>query len=140
MKLAPYLSFGGQCEAAFKFYEQTLGGTVVALMPWEGSSQEADVPAEWGHKIMHAELKLSDQLLMGSDGMPGQSETRQGCSVMLSVDNATEAERIFKALATNGTVQMPMDETFWAERFGMVADQFGIPWMINCDKTEDSSS
>lgn len=109
-------------------------------MPWKGSPNEADVPAEWGHKIMHAELKLGDQLLMGSDGMPEQSETPQGCSVSLSVDDAIEAERIFKALATDGTVQMLIQETFWADRFGMVADQFGIPWMINCDKTEDSNS
>jgi PhnB protein len=134
MQLNPYLNFNGQCEAAFKFYEQCLGGKVEAMLPWEGSPVTEQVPSEWLHKIMHAEIRLGDQVLMGADAMPEQYEEPKGCSVTLNLDDSAKAERIFQALAENGTVQMPMQQTFWAIRFGMVVDQFGIPWMINCSR------
>ena len=134
MQMNPYLTFKGQCEAAFKFYEQVLGGKIVAMIPHEGTPAADHVPAEWRSKIMHARLVLDDKVLMGSDAPPGMSEDMKGSSVPLGVDKPAEAERIFHAVAEDGTVRMPIQETFWATRFGMLTDRFGTPWMINCEK------
>jgi len=132
MEVNPYLFFNGDCEAAFRFYEQVLGGNLEAMMPHKGSPMEQEVPADWGDKIMHAHLTLGNWGLMGSDCPPGSYENPQGFSVSLQMTDPAAAERIFNALGTNGTIQMPLEKTFWAEKFGMVVDQFGIPWMINC--------
>ncbi|ABW31794.1 VOC family protein [Acaryochloris marina] len=134
MQLNPYLFFNGQCQSAFQFYEQCLGGKVETIMPYEGSPMEDQVPPEWRNKVMHAELTVNNRVLMGSDGMPGEYEVPKGFSVSLNMDDPAKAEQIFQALAENGTVSMPIQETFWAIRFGMVTDQFSIPWLINCDK------
>ena len=83
---------------------------------------------------MHARLMLGDKALMASDAPGGRFEPPKGFHVNIGVDEPAEAERIFHALAENGTVTMPLQETFWATRFGMLVDQFGIPWMINCEK------
>jgi PhnB protein len=129
----PYLIFDGQCEAAFKHYEQCLGGKIEAMIT-HGNSPIADqVPAEWHNKILHARLAVGDEVLMGSDCPPGHYEKPQGFSVSLNIDTPTEAERIFHSLAENGAERMPLQQTFWAARFGMLVDQFGIPWMINCE-------
>jgi PhnB protein len=134
MTLNPYLNFNGLCEAAFKFYEQCLGGKIVAMMTHAGTPMEAHVPPEWRSKIIHAGLKVGDQLLMASDVPPDRYEAPKGFAVSLQVTDPADAERIFHALAEGGKVQMPIQETFWAIRFGMAVDQFGIPWMINCEK------
>lgn len=136
MQLNPYLLFNGQCEAAFRFYERCLGGKIVAMMPHAGTPAEGQVPPEWREKIIHARLVVGDQVLMGSDAPPDHFEKPQGFSVSLGIDNPVEAERVFNALAENGTVRMPIQPTFWAERFGMLVDRFGIPWMINCEKSK----
>jgi PhnB protein len=134
MELSPYLTFNGQCEAAFKFYEKILGGKIVTIMPHEGSPMEGHVPSEWRKKILHARLVVGDQALMGSDAPPEHYQKPQGFSVSIGIKDTAAAERIFHALAEKGTVQMPIQETFWAARFGMLVDQFGTPWMINCEK------
>ena len=134
MQLNPYLLFNGQCEAAFKQYEQVLGGKIVAMITHAGTPAENSVPAEWRTKIMHARLVVGDQVLMGSDAPPAHFQQPQGFSVSIGVDEAEDAERIFKALAENGTVRMALQKTFWAIRFGMLVDRFGIPWMINCEE------
>jgi PhnB protein len=133
MQLNPYLVFNGQCEAAFKFYERCLGGKIEMMMTHGDSPMAEQVPPEWRNKVMHARLVLSDKVLMGSDAPPDRYEEPKSFSVSVGVDKAAEAERIFNALAQNGTVQMPLQKTFWAERFGMLVDQFGIPWMVNCE-------
>ena len=133
MKLSPYLSFDGRCESAFKFYEQCLGGKIEAMMPYKGSPMESEVSAEWGNKVMHGEFKLGDFVLMGSDCMPGKYEEAKGTHLMIAIEDPEKAEKAFQALAENGTVTMPIQKTFWAAKFGMLVDQFGIPWMINCD-------
>ena len=135
MKLSPYLSFNGCCATAFKFYEQCLGGKIEAMMPYKGSPMEAEVPAEWGDKVMHGEFRLGDFVVMGSDCMSDKYEEAKGTSLMVAIDDPAEAEKAFNALAKNGSVTMPIQETFWAAKFGMLVDQFGIPWMINCDQT-----
>jgi PhnB protein len=134
MQLNPYLSFNGQRETAFKFYERCLGGKIVAMMAHEGTPAAEHVPAEWRKKILHARLTVGDMVLMGSDAPPDRYEQPKSISVTLGIDKPEEAERIFHALAENGTVQMPIQETFWAKRFGMLVDRFGIPWMVNCEK------
>lgn len=133
MQLNPLLSFNGQCEAAFHFYERCLGGKIVTMMAHAGTPMEAQVPAEWRDKILHATLRMGDAVLMGADAPPDRYEKPQGVSVALHLKDPTEADRIFKELAQNGMVRMPLQQTFWAVRFGMLVDQFGIPWLINCE-------
>jgi PhnB protein len=134
MQLNPYLNFNGQCEAAFKFYEKTLGGKIEAMFTHAGTPAEQQTPPEWRDKILHARLTVGDNVLMASDAPSDCYEEPKGFSVSLQINDPKEAERIFYALAENGKVQMAIQETFWAARFGMLVDQFGIPWMINCEK------
>ncbi|MEL6138286.1 MAG: VOC family protein [Cyanobacteria bacterium J06628_6] len=134
MKLIPYLNFDGDCEAAFKFYEQVFGGEIGDKMTYKGSPMEAETPASWHNKIMHMSMQIGDQVIMGSDAAPAYFEEPKGTTISIQIDDTQKAEQIFKALAENGAVKMDMQETFWATRFGMVTDQFGTPWMINCDK------
>lgn len=133
MKLNPYLSFNDECKAAFKFYEQCLGGKIDTMMTYGESPMADQTPTDKLDKIMHASLIVGDTVLMGSDAPPGFLEKPQGFSVSLVFTAPEEAERIFNALAENGTVRMPIQETFWSPRFGMLTDRFGIPWMINCE-------
>ena len=134
MKVNPYLSFNGNCAAAFRFYQKALGGTIPMTMTYGESPMCDQTPPDFRDKIMHTRLIAGDAVLMGSDAPPDRYQKTQGATVALGVDSAEEAERIFHALAENGTVTMPISETFWAVRFGMLTDQFGIPWMINCEK------
>ncbi|MBI1761616.1 MAG: VOC family protein [Acidobacteria bacterium] len=139
MKLNPHLNFNGACAAAFQFYEQQLGAKPLFSITYGASPMAAQFPAEWQDKIMHATLEIGDVIVMGSDSPPGFYQQPNGFCVSLSVDDPAEAERLFHALAENGQVNMPLQETFWANRFGMLIDQFGIPWMVNCGKPEVSS-
>lgn len=140
MKLNPYLMFNGQCRAALKFYEQCLGAKIEAMMTYGESPMAEETPPEARNNIMHAHFTVNNQDLMGADSPPEEYEQPKGFSVLLSIDEPTEAERLFHALAENGTVQMPIQETFWAARFGMLVDRFGIPWMINCEQTSSANS
>jgi len=134
MSLNPYLNFDGCCEEAFKFYEKVLGGKIEAISTFAGSPAEGMAPPEWGQKVLHARLRLGDGVLMGSDTPPAMFKPMQGMSVAYHVDDPTTAEKVFAALADGGNVTMPIAETFWARRFGMLVDRFGTPWMVNCDK------
>jgi PhnB protein len=134
MQMNPYLLFQGTCEEAFKFYEQCLGGKIDAMIPHAGTPAEQQVPAEWRNKIMHAKMTVNGQALMASDAPPGHQENFGGFSLSLNFSDAAEAERIFAALADGGSVRMPIQKTFWALRFGMLVDRFGVPWMVNCEK------
>jgi len=133
MQLAPYLSFNGDCEAAFKLYEQVLGGRLGEIFRYGGSPMAQEAPADWHDKVMHASLTIGDQVLMGADQMPGTFEAPKGFSLSLHMRSTADAERIFHELARGGTVQMALQKTFWAERFGVLVDRFGIPWSINCE-------
>ena len=133
MDVTAYLNFNGQCEAAFKFYEQHLGARVGAIFRYAGSPMADQAPAGWENKIMHGNLTIGQMALMGADVRPLQYEKPQGFSLSIQTKDPVEAERLFLALSEGGAVLMPLAKTFWAERFGMVVDQFGIPWMINCE-------
>jgi len=134
MDINPYLLFDGDCETAFKFYEKHLGGKIEMMMPHKGSPAEGQVPAEWGDKIMHARMTVGNQTLMASDAPPGRYSKPAGFSVNIGLNDAAEAERIFSALSENAAVTMALGETFWAHRFGMLTDRFGIPWMVNVER------
>ena len=135
MQLNPYLTFNGNCEAAFKFYAKVLGGKIEAMMPFKGTPAEKHMPAGWGKKILHASLVVDGgHVLMGSDAGGQQYEPAKGISVALVFKDAKEGARVFKALSAKGKVTMPFQETFWASGFGALVDQFGTPWMINCNK------
>jgi PhnB protein len=134
MQLNPYLTFKGQCEEAFKFYAQCLSGKIEMMITFAETPMAEQVPAEWRGKIVHARLSVGDKVLMGSDASAEHYEDSKGFSVSVSVEDPAQAERIFNTLATGGTVRMPIQETFWAIRFGALVDRFGIPWMINCEK------
>ena len=133
MQLAPYLSFNGNCEAALRFYEQVLGGRLGELHRYGGSPMANDVPADWHDKVMHGSLTVGEQVLMGADMAPGTYEPTKGISLSLHMHDAADAERIFGELARDGNVHVPLEKTFWAERFGVLVDRFGIPWSINCE-------
>jgi PhnB protein len=134
MKLNPHLVFNGQCEAAFKFYEQCFGGKIVTMLTWASSPVASQAPPGHSEKLLHASLAVGDNVLAGADALPGQYEQPKGFYVVLGLGDPVDAERIFQALSENGTVQMPIQKTFWAVRFGVVTDQFGIPWEINCEQ------
>jgi PhnB protein len=105
------------------------------MLPHEGTPAAENVPADWRKKIMHARLSVGGKVfLMASDAPPDHYEPMKGFSVTLNIDDPAEAERMFHALAEGGTVRMPIQKTFWAVRFGMLVDQFGTPWMINCEQ------
>jgi PhnB protein len=134
MQLTPYLNFNGQCKEAFQFYEQCLHGEIVAMFTFAETPAAEHVSPESRDRIMHVRLVVGDAVLMGSDSPPEMFEEQKGMYVSLVIDDPAEAERIFHALEEGGTVRMPIQETFWAARFGMLVDRFGTPWMINCEK------
>jgi PhnB protein len=114
VQLNPYLTFDGQCEAAFKFYGQCLGGKITLMLTYGDSPMAAQTPPDWRPKILHTTLSVGGQILAGVDAPPESYQKPQGFSVTLNLDDPAEADRIFKAPAENGTVQMPLQATFWA--------------------------
>jgi PhnB protein len=136
MQLNPYLFFKGNCKEAFTFYEKVLGGKISAMMTHGETPAAEHTKPEWQDKIIHARMTFGDQVLMASDAPPEHYRPMQGFSVSLSVEEPAEADRIFKAFSEGGEVTMPIQETFWAHRFGMLVDRFGTPWMINCEKKQ----
>jgi PhnB protein len=136
MEVNPHIAllFDGRCEAAFRCYEQCLNGTIAFILTWGNSPVAGDAPPEWHAKIYHATLKVGRTEIAGGDALPGKFERPQGFSIVLQMDDAQAAERIFHALAEDGRVDMPLQETFWASRFAVLVDRFGIPWIINCEK------
>src|SRR5580698_1133371 len=111
MKLNPHLAFNGECETAFRFYERCFGGSIVTMLTYGDSPMADQAPPEWSGKILHATLTLGDNILAGSDSLPGQYEQPKGFHVLLGIGDPVEAERIFQALAENGKVLMPIQQT-----------------------------
>jgi PhnB protein len=133
MKGNPYLFFNGDCAVAFKYYEQHLGGRIESLLTHAETPMSDKMPAGWQEKIIHGRIAVGDMVLMASDAPPPHYHAPQGFSLSLTVADVAEAERIFDALADGGKVNMPLQQTFWAQRFAMLTDRFGIPWMVNCE-------
>ena len=130
MQVQPYLFFDGRCEEALEFYKSTLGAKVEMLMRFKDSPEPTMAPPDAGEKVMHASLRIGDTTVMASDGRCGGRPSFAGFALSLNVADEAEAERRFAALADGGQVQMPLAKTFFSPRFGMVADRFGVPWMI----------
>lgn len=133
MDLVTYLTFNGNCEEAFRHYEKVLGGKILMIMRAADMPADEQVPAHSPNLVMHARLQVGDRLLMGGD-CPTEHYTKpSGFCSHIKLDDSAEAERIFRELGEGGTVVMPIGETFWARRFGIVHDRFGVPWMVNCE-------
>jgi PhnB protein len=134
MKLRTYLNYGGNCAEAFKFYEQHLGGHIRAMMTHEQSPNAGALSPEWKNAILYAQIAIGDTELMGSDVPPERFQPMRSVYLSLSVDSDAEAERIYKLLTEGGEVFMPMQETFFASRFGQLRDRFGTSWMVIHEK------
>ena len=133
MDVNPYLNFNGNCEEAFRFYEKHLGGKIESIHTFAGSPMENQLPPEWGNKVMRIRMKVGTTVLMGSDAPGDRYQAPQGFSVSLNLKDESEADRVYAALSTKGKILMEIQQTFWAKRFAMFTDRFGIPWMINCE-------
>jgi len=134
MQVQPYLFFDGRCEEAVEFYRTALGAEVTMLMRFKDSPephQPGMVPPGSENKVMHATFRIGDATVMASDGRCQGQPTFQGFSLSITAPDAAKAETLFASLAEGGQVQMPLAKTFWSPRFGMVADRFGVSWMIN---------
>jgi PhnB protein len=132
--IQPYLFFNGSCEQAVEFYRKALGAEVEMIMRFKESPEPPPpgrLPPGFENKIMHTSLRIGQTTLMASDGCADEKPNFQGFSLSLSVPSEAEADRAFAALADGGEVRMPLGKTFWSPRFGMVADRFGVGWMIS---------
>ena len=135
MQINPYLVFNGNCREAFTFYEKVLRGKIAFMATFGETPATADHHGpEFRDKIMHVRMTVGDQVLMGSDAPAEHYQPMQGFSVSINVTEPPEADRIFAALSEGGKVTMPIQQTFWALRFGMLVDRFGTPWMVNCEE------
>jgi len=134
MQPTTYLNFNGNCEEALRFYQRVLGGHIECLIPYEGTPAAQCAPADCRGKVLHGRLNVEGRVIMASDCAEDRYQKPQGFSICLGSKDAAEAEAVFHALAEGGTVCLPIQETFWAVRFGMLTDRFGIPWMVNCEK------
>ena len=133
-QVQPYLFFDGRCEEAIEFYKKALGAEVQSMMRFQevpGPEGASQAPPGSANKIMHAMLRIGESTMLASDGQCSGKTNFGGITMALQVKDAAEAEKMFAALADGGQVQMPLAETFWSPRFGMLQDKFGVGWMIN---------
>lgn len=130
MALTAHLWYSGQCKEAFRFYVELFGGELM-MLAYRDTPTVRDVPADWGEKIVHATLCFDGCQLAGSDVLPEHYRRPQGFSVLMDVEGVEKARRVFTVLAEGGSVAMPMQQTLWSPAFGVLHDQFGIPWEIN---------
>ncbi|MDW5266217.1 MULTISPECIES: VOC family protein [Acidobacteriaceae] len=130
MKLHTYLNYGGNCEEAFRFYEQHLGGKIIMMMRHEDQPDASNVASDWRKAILYARMTIGETDVMGSDVPPEHFQPMRSVYLSLTVDSTEEAERIHALLSDGGQIFMPMEETFFALRFSMLRDKFGTSWMI----------
>ena len=130
MKLYTYLNYGGNCEQAFRFYEQHLGGIITMMMRHGEQPNPATVPPDWKDAVLHARINIGETQLLGADIPPDRFQPMRSAYLSLLVDSIDEAERVYGLLSDGGQIFMPMEETFFAFRFAMLRDRFGTSWMI----------
>jgi PhnB protein len=130
VQLHTYLNYGGDCEQAFKFYEQHLGGKITMLMRHGEQPDTQNVPPEWAHAVLHARMNLGGTELLGADIPPDRFQPIRSAYLSLTLGSDQEADRVFALLSENGQIFMPMQETFYASRFAMLRDRFGTSWML----------
>ena len=130
MQVEPYLFFDGRCEEAIEFYRSKLGAEVTMLMRFKDSPEPSMVPPGGENKVMHANLRIGNTAVMASDGRCQGEPSFKGFALSIAAPSEADADRMFAALGEGGQVQMPMTKTFFSPRFGMVADRFGVSWMV----------
>jgi PhnB protein len=130
MHVQPYLFFDGRCEEAIDFYKKALGAEVEVMMRWKDSPDKSTRTPANADKVMHASVKVGDVSVMASDGRCEGKPAFQGFALSLTAKTEAEADKLFGALAEGGQVQMPLTKTFFSPKFGMVADKFGVGWMV----------
>ncbi len=140
MQVKPYLQFDGRCEEALEFYKSALGAKVETLMRFKECPDCKEMPEGTGDKVMHACFRIGDSQIMASDGYCKGKPDFQGFSLTIEARDKAEADRLFKALESGGKVQMPLTETFFSPSFGMLADRFGVSWMIVTLREEAAKS
>lgn len=134
LKATAHLHFDGSCSEALKFYEKCLGGKTTFVMTWGESPMGKDMPAEMSKKIIHARFEFGDQFFTADDPPPKFYSKPQGLEVLLLFQDPSKAESVYNAMSVNAKeIRMPFAKTFWSPGFGQFVDQFGIPWMINCE-------
>lgn len=136
MLVQPYLFFGGRCEEAIEFYRTAVGAEVVMLTRFKESPephQPDGMPECFEEKVMHASFRIGENTLMASDGMCDGKPNFEGFSLSIVVPDEASAERVFAALSDGGLVTMPLDKTFWAPKFGLLTDRFGVTWMVSVE-------
>ena len=132
MLVQPYLFFGGRCEEALEFYRSAIGAEVEMLTRFRDSPEpQPGLPDCFEEKVMHASVRIGKSTLMASDGQCEGTQNFDGFSLSITVDDAAEAERVFAALSEGGLVTMPLEKTFWAPKYGMLQDRFGVGWMVS---------
>jgi PhnB protein len=129
--IQPYLFFGGRCDEALQFYRETLGAEVLMLSRFKDSPEPSMAEPGMEEKVMHASFRIGETTLMASDGRCEGETKFEGFSLSPAVGDEAEASRLFAALAEGGEVTMPLEETFWSPKFGMLTDRFGVGWMVS---------
>jgi PhnB protein len=130
MHVQPYLDFNGRCDEALEFYKTAVGAEVATLMRWKDSPDKSMCSAENAEKVMHSQFQIGDSTIMASDGRCTGKPNFHGVALTISANTEAEADKLFNALAEGGQVTMPLAKTFFSPKFGMVADKFGVGWMV----------
>ena len=136
MTLNTYLHFNGNCEEALKFYEKALGMKTAFMLRYSEAPAGEQCDQQLASKIMHGRLVSGSNVIMASDCPPDRYQPQAGFSISINTDTPAEADKYFNALSEKATIIMPIGETFWAQRFGMLIDKFGVSWMVNCEKKQ----
>lgn len=131
LSIQPYLFFGGRCEEALEFYRSALGAEVLMLSRFKDAPEPQGLPNCFDDKVMHASFRIGETILMASDGRCEGEQQFDGFSLSIVVPDEAEADRVFAALGEGGLVTMPLEKTFWAPKFGMLQDRFGVTWMVS---------
>jgi PhnB protein len=131
MQVQPYLDFNGRCDEALEFYKKAIDAKIGMLMRWKDAPDKSMVTSGSEDKVMHAQFSVGDTTVMASDGRNGGQPNFSGIMLSIQVDNEAKADKLFQGLSEGGKITMPMGKTFFSPRFGMVADKFGVGWMIN---------
>ena len=134
MQVSVHLTFNGNCQEAMEFYCKLMNGEILSMTTFGETPAGPGVPDDWQGKVVHGTMSLGDIAVATADIPPERYQSPQGINMFIEIENPDEASRVFARLAEGGEVQMPIQETFWAKRFGVVVDRFGIPWEVNCSQ------
>lgn len=132
MNVSFHLHFNGQCQEAFKYYEEVLGGKIGTMLSFGDSPHAENVPSEWLEKIVHANINVAGVELAGDDLQSEEYEQPKGFYILLGIETEERTKSIFDSLSKNGSILFPLQKTFWSPCYGIVVDQYGTPWKLNC--------